>query len=57
MMDMDIMPLINRAWVKSFARVDKVISDRGWSSLNKALIFDPVSRSTMTTKEKANKYN
>ena len=54
---MDIMPLINRVWVQSFAMIDKAIFDRGWSPLNKALIFDTVSRFTMTTKKKADEYN
>ncbi len=58
--DTDLMSLINRAWTKRFARVDKnknAISERGWNPLNKALILDPVLRSTMTAKEKADEYN
>ena len=36
--DTDLMPLINRAWVESFARVDKnrnAISNRGWNPLKR----------------------
>ena len=51
----DFMPLVNRAWAESFARVDKnrnAISKRGWNPLNKALLLDPSLRSTMTVKER-----
>ncbi len=58
--DTNLMPIINRAWAKSFARVDKnknAISDRGWNPRKKALLLDPVKRSTMTAKEKTNCHN
>ena len=58
--DTDLMPLVNRAWAESFARVDKnrnAISERGWNPLNKALLLDPVLRSTMTAKEKTDEFN
>ena len=57
--DTDLMPLINEAWEKSFARVDKnrnAIADRGWNPLNKALLLDPTLRSTMTANEKCDEY-
>ena len=60
MVDTDLMPLINEAWEKSFARVDKnrnAIADRGWNPLNKALLLDPTLRSTMTLKEKSEEYH
>ena len=59
MIDTDLMPLINEAWEKSFARVDKnrnAIADRGWNPLNKALLLDPTLRSTMTSNEKSDEY-
>ena len=40
----DIVPLVNKAWKKSFARKDiakKAIVDRGWSVLNYCLLDDP----------------
>jgi len=58
--DTDLLPLINRAWAESFARVDKnknTISGRGWNPLNNALLLDPVLRSTMTVNEKTDGYN
>ena len=58
--DTDLMPLINRAWDKSFARVEKnknAISDRGWNPLNKCLLLDQTLRSTMTAKESSEEYN
>ena len=58
--DTDLMSLINRAWEKSFARVDKnknATSERGWNPLNKAPTLDPILRSTMTAQEKTNEYN
>ena len=60
MLDTDLMPLVNKAWDKSFARVHKnrnAIVDRGWNPLNKALLLDPTLRSTMTSKEKSDEYN
>ena len=59
-LDTDLMPLINLAWKKSFARVEKnrnAISDRGWNPLNKCLLLDPTLRSTMTAKERSNEYH
>ena len=58
--DTDFMPLVNRAWAKSFARIDKnrnAISDRGWNPLNKALLLEPSLRSTMSATEKMDEYN
>ena len=58
--DTDFMPLVNRAWAKSFARIDKnrnAISDRGWNPLNKALLLEPSLRSSMTATEKTDEYN
>ena len=58
--DTDLMPLINQAWDKSFARVEKnknAISDRGWNPLNKCLLLDQTLRSTMTAKESSQEYN
>ena len=58
--DTDLMPLVNRAWDMSFARVHKnknAIANRGWNPLNKALLLDPTLRSTMTSTEKSNEYN
>ena len=52
----DLIPLINKAWKQSFARVDKnrnAISSRGWNPLNRNLLLDPLIRQTMTEKEKA----
>ena len=59
-LDTDLMPLINKAWERSFARVDKnknAISDRGWNPLNRALLLDPSLRSTMTANENTETYN
>ena len=50
----DLMPLINIAWKKSFARVDKnqqAIAERGWNPLNYNLLTDPELRATMTNRE------
>jgi len=59
-LDTDLMQLINKAWERSFARVDKnknAISVRGWNPLNRALLLDPLLRSTMTANEKSDTYN
>ena len=50
----DLMPLINKAWSKSFARVDKnkkAIAERGWNPLNFNLLLNPEIRATMTKEE------
>ena len=55
--DTDMMPIINYAWNRSFARVDKnqqAITDRGWNPLNRALLIDNDIRATMTRQEKLN---
>ena len=52
----DLIPLINKAWKQSFARVNKnrnAISSRGWNPLNRNLLLDPLIRQTMTENEKA----
>ena len=54
--DTDLMPIINLAWEKSFARVEKnkqAIVDRGWNPLNRALLLDDELRSTMTKKQQS----
>ena len=51
----DIIPLINKAWKQSFARVEKnrnAIADRGWNPLNRNLLLDPSIRATMTDRER-----
>ena len=51
----DMIPLINSAWKKSFARVrhnKKAIADRGWFPYNRNLLLHPDLRSTMTDQEK-----
>ena len=58
--DTDLMSLVNRAWAKSFTRINKnrnAISDRGWNPLNKALLLEPSLRSTMSATEKMDEYN
>ena len=53
----DLIPLINRAWSKSFARKEKnkiAIADRGWNPYNRILLLDPSIRATMTEQELAN---
>lgn len=53
----DLIPLINRAWSKSFARKEKnkiAIADRGWNPYNMILLLDPSIRATMTEQELAN---
>ena len=50
----DLIPLINIAWNKSFARIDtnrKAIAARGWNPLNYHLLMDPELRATMTASE------
>ena len=52
----DIIPLINRARVKSFARKDKnqvAIAGRGWNPYNLNLLLDPTIRATMIEQELA----
>ena len=47
----DIIPLINRAWAKSFVRKDKnrvAVADGGWNLYNRNLLLDPTIRATMT---------
>jgi hypothetical protein len=49
---MDIIPLVNTAWAKSFARVDssrKEILKRGWNPLNYVLLDHPELNKTDTT--------
>ena len=51
----DMIPLINKAWKQSFARVSKnrnAIANRGWNPLNRNLLLDPSIRATMTDAEK-----
>jgi len=53
----DLIPLINIAWNKSFARKStnkKAIALRGWNPLNYYLLLDPELRATMTTTELQN---
>ena len=50
----DIIPLINKSWHSSFARIDKnrnAICERGWFPLNRNLLTMPEIRSTMTDNE------
>ena len=50
-----LIPLINKAWANSFARVSKnkyAICDRGWNTLNKILLTIPEIRATMTDEER-----
>jgi len=50
----DIIPLVNKAWDASFARVDsnkKAIAERGWFPYNRALLLHPDIRSTITKQE------
>lgn len=50
----DIMPLINKAWSQSFARIDKnknTIADRGWNPFNRNLLAFPEVRKIMTKQE------
>ena len=52
----DLLPLINRAWSKSFARKEKnkvAIAERGWNPYNRVLLLDPSIRATMTEHELA----
>ena len=52
-----MVPLINKAWKKSFARVPKnrnAIANRGWNPLNRNLLLDPSIRATITDAEKEN---
>ena len=51
----DIIPLINRSWNNSFARVGKnrnAICERGWFPLNRNLLTMPEIHSTMTDNER-----
>ena len=51
----DLIPLINVAWEKSFARVQqnkKAIAERGWNPLNYNLLTNPDLRATMTVAER-----
>ena len=51
----DLMPIINKAWSQSFARVkdnQKAISERGWNPLNYNLMLNPEIRATMTEQER-----
>ena len=51
----DIIPLVNTAWAKSFARVAKnqnAIADRGWLPFNRNLLTLPDVRATMTSVER-----
>ena len=57
--DTDLMPLINYAWDRSFARVSKnknAISDRGWNPLNRVLLLDPDLNVTRTKNEMSEAY-
>ena len=50
----DLIPLINKAWDNSFAKVatnKKAIADRGWNPLNYNLLIIPEIRQTMTKEE------
>jgi hypothetical protein len=50
----DIIPIINYAWKKSFARVDKnkkAIAERGWFPYNRNLLRNEELRATMTERE------
>jgi hypothetical protein len=50
----DIMPLINKAWSQSSARIDKnknTIADRGWNPFNRNLLVFPEVCETMTKQE------
>ena len=52
-MDTNLVPLMNQAWNKSFARVEKnrnAISDCDWNPLKKCLLLYPTLKSTMTAK-------
>jgi len=58
-LDTDMMPLINYAWERSFARVQKnknAICDRGWNPLNRVLLLDPDLNATRTVNEKSTDY-
>ena len=51
----DLMPIINKAWSQSFARIkdnQKAISERGWNPLNYNLMLNPEIRATMTKQER-----
>ncbi len=50
----NLIHLINIAWKKSFARVDKNqqdIIERGWNPLNYNLLTDPEPRATTTKRD------
>ena len=56
----NLMPLINIAWEKSFARIHqnkKAIVERGWNPLNYNLLTEPDLRATMTIGEKISEHN
>ena len=51
----ELIPLINIAWNKSFARMStnkQAIADRGWNPLNYNLLLNSELRATMTRREK-----
>ena len=53
----DIIPLINKAWNDSFARILKnknAIAERGWYPLNRNILLNEELRSTMTPTEVCN---
>ena len=55
----DLMPIINEAWRKSFARVRKnknAIWGRGWNPPNRALLLNNELCATMTRKESTREY-
>ena len=50
----DIIPLINKYWVHSFAEVEsnkKSIAERGWFPYNQNLLMHKQLRDTMTMKD------
>ena len=52
----DIIPLVNIAWSKSFARADKIrnaIADRGWNPANRKLLTHPEILKTKTVNDEA----
>ena len=55
----DMMALINIAWDKSFARVQKnkkAIVDRGWNPLNRSLLLHTELRVAMTKREQSEEF-
>ena len=60
LVDTDLIPLINKAWKASFARVDKnrnAHADRGWNPLNQNLLLNVDLRATVTSKERLNQHH